>query len=54
MELNDPHVPGATSLTQRDLEGLKLSVTTPAELNELEAANIAQGQGWALRVAGDN
>ena len=50
MALTDPHAPGATPLRREDVEGLKHSVTTHAELNELEAANIAQGQEWALRA----
>ena len=50
MALTDPHAPGATPLGPEDLEGLKLSATTHGELNELEAANIARGQGWALRA----
>ena len=52
MALTDPHAPGATPLGPEDLEGLKLPATTHGELNELEAANIAQGQGWALRARG--
>ena len=48
MALTDPHAPGATPLSQEDIEGLKHVVTTHAELNELEAANIVRGQEWAL------
>lgn len=50
MALTDPHALGATPLTPEDLEGLKLPATTHGELNELEAANIRQGQEWALRA----
>ncbi|HYM96537.1 MAG TPA: mobile mystery protein B [Candidatus Sulfotelmatobacter sp.] len=50
MALTDPHAPGATPLSPEDLEGLKLPATTHGELNELEAANIRQGQEWALRA----
>jgi Fic-DOC domain mobile mystery protein B len=50
MALTDPHAPGATPLRSEDIEGLKHSVTTHGELNELEAANIVQGQEWALRA----
>ena len=50
MALTDPHAPGATPLSAEDLEGLKLPATTHGELNELEAANIRQGQEWALRA----
>jgi fido (protein-threonine AMPylation protein) len=46
--LTDPHAPGATPLRPEELRGLKHSVTTHGELNELEAANIVQGQQWAL------
>lgn len=48
MALTDPHAPGATPLRDEDIRGLKHAVTTHAELNELEAANIVQGQEWAL------
>jgi Fic-DOC domain mobile mystery protein B len=50
MALTDSHSPGATPLRPEDLRGLKLlHVTTYAELNEAEAANIISGQEWALR-----
>ena len=48
MALTDPHAPGATPLRPEEIKGLKHSVTTLGELNELEAANIVQGQEWAL------
>jgi Fic-DOC domain mobile mystery protein B len=48
MALTDPQTPGATPLRPEEISGLKLSVTTLGELNELEAANIVQGQEWAL------
>src|ERR1700730_6460504 len=50
MALTDAHSPGATPLCPEDLRGLKLlHITTYAELNEAEAANIISGQEWALR-----
>jgi Fic-DOC domain mobile mystery protein B len=50
MALTGAHAPGATPLTEEDIRGLKLaSVTTQAELNEVEAQNILSGQEWALR-----
>jgi Fic-DOC domain mobile mystery protein B len=39
-------------LRAEELEGLKHPVATHGELNELEAANIAQGQAWALNARG--
>jgi Fic-DOC domain mobile mystery protein B len=48
MALRIPHAPGATPLRHEELAGLKLPATTPAELNELEAANIIRGFRWAL------
>jgi Fic-DOC domain mobile mystery protein B len=48
--LTDPHALGATPLRPEEIQGLKHSVTTHGELNELEAANIVQGQEWALRA----
>lgn len=48
MALTGAQAPGATPLRDEDIEGLKHTVTTYAELNELEAANIVQGQEWAL------
>ena len=50
MALTDPHATGATPLRPGEIAGLKHSVTTHGELNELEAANIVQGQEWALRA----
>ena len=51
MALTGAHAPGATPLSEEDLEGLKVaSVRTHAELNEVEAANIIRGQEWALRA----
>jgi Fic-DOC domain mobile mystery protein B len=49
MALTDT-APGATPLRLEDLKGLKHSVTTLAELNELEALNIVEGQEWALKA----
>jgi len=50
MALTDPHSPGATPLRPEDLRALRLlHITTYAELNEAEAANIIAGQEWALR-----
>jgi Fic-DOC domain mobile mystery protein B len=49
MALTGAHAPGATPLTEEDLEGLRIpSVKTHGELNEVEAANIVRGQEWAL------
>lgn len=50
MALTDAHAPGATPLRAEELVGLKHPATTHGELNELEAANIVQGQEWALRA----
>jgi Fic-DOC domain mobile mystery protein B len=51
MALKGAHAPGATPLTEEDLEGLRIpSVKTQGELNEAEAANIIRGQQWALRT----
>ena len=50
MALTDPHAPGATPLRPEEIAGLRHPATTHAELNELEAANIVQGQEWALRA----
>jgi Fic-DOC domain mobile mystery protein B len=51
MALKGAHAPGATPLTEEDLEGLKApSVRTHSELNQVEAANIVRGQEWALRA----
>jgi Fic-DOC domain mobile mystery protein B len=50
MALTGAYAPGATPLSDEDLEGLRItSVKTHGELNELEAANIIRGQEWALR-----
>ncbi len=48
MALTDPHAFGATPLRLEEIKGLKHAVTTHGDLNELEAANILQGQEWAL------
>ena len=49
MALTGAHAPGATPLTEEDLEGLRIpSVKTHGELNEVEAANIVRGQEWTL------
>ena len=48
MALTSQHAPGATPLREEDLAGLKVHVTTHAELNEVEAANIVRGLQWAL------
>jgi fido (protein-threonine AMPylation protein) len=51
MALTGAHAPGATPLSEEDLEGLRIpSVKTHGELNEVEAANIIRGQEWALRA----
>ena len=51
MALTGAHAPGATPLSEEDLEGLRIpSVTTHGELNAVEAANIIRGQEWALRA----
>jgi Fic-DOC domain mobile mystery protein B len=51
MALTGAHAPGATPLSDEDLEGLRVpSVKTHGELNEVEAANIIRGQEWALRA----
>lgn len=51
MALTGAHAPGATPLSEEDLEGLRIpSITTHGELNEAEAANIIRGQDWALRT----
>lgn len=41
------YAPGATPITDDDLEGLIPNVSLQAELNEFEAANIAQAELWA-------
>jgi Fic-DOC domain mobile mystery protein B len=51
MALAGAHAPGATPLSDDDLQGLRIpSVKTHADLNEVEAANIIRGQEWALRT----
>ena len=51
MALTGAHAPGATPLSNEDLEGLRIpSVTTHGELNQVEAANIIRGQECALRA----
>jgi len=51
MALSGAHAPGATPLSDEDLQGLRIpSVTTHGELNQVEAANIIRGQEWALRA----
>jgi Fic-DOC domain mobile mystery protein B len=51
MALTEINAPGATPLSDEDLQGLRIpSVTTHGELNEAEAANIIRGQEWALRA----
>jgi Fic-DOC domain mobile mystery protein B len=51
MALTGAHAPGATPLSEEDLEGLRIpSVKAHGELNEVEAANIIRGQEWALRT----
>jgi Fic-DOC domain mobile mystery protein B len=51
MALIGAHAPGATPLTEEDLQGLKIpSVRNHAELNEVEARNIVRGQEWGLRA----
>jgi Fic-DOC domain mobile mystery protein B len=51
MALTGINAPGATPLSDEDLQGLRIpSVTTHGELNEVEAANIIRGQEWALRA----
>ena len=53
MALTGSHAPGATPLTEEDLQGLRIpSVRTHGELNEVEAANIIRGQEWALSARG--
>jgi Fic-DOC domain mobile mystery protein B len=47
--LTGAHARGATPLRDEDIKGLRHAVTTFGELNELEAANIVQGQEWALK-----
>jgi Fic-DOC domain mobile mystery protein B len=49
MAITGAHAPGATPLTDEDIKGLKPAIATHGELNTLEAANIIQGQEWALR-----
>lgn len=45
--------PDATPLTPAERDGLKQSwITTRADLNEAEQANIVQGAAWARRLRG--
>jgi Fic-DOC domain mobile mystery protein B len=46
--LTDPHAPGATPLTAEQLKGLRNPfITTHAELNRAEQANIVRARLWA-------
>jgi Fic-DOC domain mobile mystery protein B len=46
--LTDPHAPGATPLTAEQLKGLRNPfITTHAELNRAEQANIVRARVWA-------
>jgi Fic-DOC domain mobile mystery protein B len=46
--LTDPHAPGATPLTPEQLKGLRNPfITTHAELNRAEQANIVRARSWA-------
>jgi Fic-DOC domain mobile mystery protein B len=48
MALTDPHAPGATPLTVDQLKGLRNPfITTHAELNRAEQANIIRARVWA-------
>jgi Fic-DOC domain mobile mystery protein B len=48
MALTDPHAPGATPLTAEQLKGLRNPfITTHAELNRAEQANIVRARLWA-------
>jgi Fic-DOC domain mobile mystery protein B len=48
MALTDPHAPGATPLTAEQLQGLRNPfITTHAELNRAEQANIVRARLWA-------
>jgi Fic-DOC domain mobile mystery protein B len=48
MALTDPHAPGATPLTVDQLKGLRNPfITTHAELNRAEQANIVRARLWA-------
>ena len=48
MALTDPHVPGATPLTAEQLKGLRNPfISTHAELNRAEQANIVRARVWA-------
>jgi Fic-DOC domain mobile mystery protein B len=48
MALTDPHAPGATPLTPAQLNGLRNPfITTHAELNRAEQANIVRALVWA-------
>jgi len=51
MNLLTDNPDGATPLSPDDLQGLKLPhIQTRAQLNEVEAANILQGQIWASNM----
>lgn len=41
---------GATPLSQEDIEGLRVALRTRAELNEVEAINIAKAMHWLRRA----
>ena len=48
MALTDPHAPGATPLTIEQLKGLRNPfITSHAELNRAEQANIVRARVWA-------
>jgi Fic-DOC domain mobile mystery protein B len=48
MALTDPHAPGATPLTAEQVKGLRNPfITTHAELNRAEQANIVRARLWA-------
>jgi Fic-DOC domain mobile mystery protein B len=48
MALTNPHPPGATLLTAEQLKGLRNPfITTHAELNRAEQANIVRARVWA-------
>ena len=51
--MSDPLLPqddGSTPLTEEEREGLKLSyITTRAELNAAEQANILEAEAWAFK-----
>lgn len=50
MGLDFQYVPGQTSLSEEEKEGLKIkSVTTHRELNELEQLNIEAAVQWTIQ-----